>query len=86
MKSGSAPGAAELIWDLGAGGCLSSSRSVRAGSSWGLGGSSEHGAAYIDLRSGSAWWTNVHWEQLVPATYAAFGDVMPGQILSSVEK
>lgn len=35
MKSGSAPGAAELIRDLGAGGCLSSSRSVGAGSSWG---------------------------------------------------
>ena len=59
MKSGSAPGAAELILDLGAGGCPSSSRGVRG--SWlqlGTRGGSKHGPAYIDPYAGPAWWTN----------------------------
>lgn len=68
MKLGSAPGAAEPIWDLGAGGCLSSSCSVER-LPLGTRGRLEHGPANVDLWAGSAWahcylcilWTRDTW-------------------------
>lgn len=85
MKSGSAPGAAELSRDLGAGGCRSSSRSVGAGSGWGR--EEARSMELLTLTSVQA----VHGGpmgkgSLLPATCAAFGHVIPGQILCYAEE
>lgn len=83
MKSGFAPGAAEVSWDLGAGGCLSGSHSVGAGCSWG-----QEEAWSMELLALTCAQV-VHsglMGSLLLATCAAFRHVIPGQILSYVEE